>query len=313
VIQAGGVDPAPASYAARTLEFLRQWLDGVWEDHRHEFIYAGLAVISALVRAMGKTVESGNTGLKFSFGRATREVGPGFYPLIPFLQIIRTLPTRSRTLDLPAQRVTTDDGLVFEADANLVYRVVDVRRALIEIDDLERGMLQVLGLSVQELLRHRSRGALYASAELDGELSARMAERLAAWGVEVEHAGFPSLRPSLETTRVTQLASLGAERRLVLDQLTARGVSLDSSLALLGSPVRFVTRTKHLAARHRELSRLRRTAFLLREAQARMRAERLAARKREGFFMRRAREERERKRLEAKGHKGVQPAAAPAR
>ncbi|HVS17291.1 MAG TPA: SPFH domain-containing protein, partial [Planctomycetota bacterium] len=193
----------------------------IWEDHKSEFFYAALAVVWTVVRAMGKTVESGQTGLKFSFGRAVAVVEPGFHPLIPFLQVIRTLPTRSRTLDLSAQRVVTDEGLVFEVDANLVYRVVDVRRALIEIDDLVRGMHQVLALSVQELLRPRGRAELYASDALDGELSRRMAERLEPWGVAVEHAGFPSLRPSAESLRITQLGRLGGERAAALVRMGA--------------------------------------------------------------------------------------------
>ena len=67
----------------------------------------------ALARATATTVKTGTTGLFFSFGRATRVVEPGLCYMIPFLQVVRTMPTRARTLDLPAQRVVTHDGLVF--------------------------------------------------------------------------------------------------------------------------------------------------------------------------------------------------------
>ena len=289
------VAAAAEGYSAQAMRWLNEFLLDQWKAHRSELIYAGVALVWTLVRAMGKTVVSGQTGLKFSFGRATREVGPGFYPLIPFLQVIRTVPTRSRTLDLPSQRVTTDDGLVFDVDANLVYRVVDVRRALIEIDHLERGMLQVLALSVQELLRHRSRAKLYASAELDRELSQRMARQIAVWGVEVEHAGFPSLRPSPETLRVTQMASLGGERRSALGSLVRGDAGTRAGLALLGSPTRIQTRTHMLAERHRGQRHRRRMLWLVRDAASRIKAAQERARERQGYFARRAREERERK------------------
>jgi len=284
---------------ARLAELLRgvgRWL---WADHRSELFYGGMALLWSLVRAMGKTVESGQTGLKFSFGRAVRVVEPGFHPLLPFLQVIRTLPTRSRTLELAAQRVVTDEGLVWDVDANLVYRVVDVRRALIEIDDLTQGMLQVLALSVQELLRHRRRGQLYASAELDEELSQRMAARLEAWGVAVERAGFQSLRPSEESLRVTQLGVLGGARRAALARLSEARVPTWSALGLVSPAPRIVPRTAVLAERQRGRKAARRRTWLLaqagREAKNRF-AEVLAD---ENIFVRHARRERERRRAKA--------------
>ena len=180
----------------------------LWEEYSYAIYMAAVA----LVRAAGKTVESGQTGLKFSAGRVVREVEPGFYPLIPFVQVIKTLPTRSRTLDLPQQRVTNLDGLVFDVDANVVYRVTDMRKALIAIDDLGRGMLQMLGLGVQQVLRARERRNMYCSAELDEALAHNLAERLAPWGVTIERAGFSSITPSNRSVRVTQLRPRVLER-----------------------------------------------------------------------------------------------------
>ena len=110
-----------------------QWrgvLSTIWDRISDDLLVILFATGAGLVRAMGVTIESGQTGLLFSFGRARRTLAPGFHPLIPFLQRVRRLPTRSRTLDMPAQRVVTLEGLVYHVDANLVYRVIDVRKAL---------------------------------------------------------------------------------------------------------------------------------------------------------------------------------------
>jgi len=267
---------------------LWRWL---WANHSQEITTALFVAAGALVRAAGRTVESGSTGLKFSFGRAVRVLGPGFYPLLPFLQVIRSLPTRSRTLDLPEQRVTTVDGLVYQVDANLVYRIVDVRKALVEIDDLGRGMLQVLGLAVQEVLRTRSRAELYASETLDRELSQLMARQLSPWGVAVEHAGFPTIHPSSETTRVTQLQALGGERVAVLGRLVAAGTGRRAGLVLLGTAVRIGPRTQRLAERARADRQRRRRTVLERRAADEARR----AREREGALGRAARRSRERR------------------
>jgi regulator of protease activity HflC (stomatin/prohibitin superfamily) len=219
-------------------------------------IFAG--AIAALVRAMGVTVESGQTGLRFSFGRAGRELGPGFYPLIPFLQVVRKVPTRSRTLDLPAQRVATFEGLVYHVDANLVYRVTDVRKALIEIDNLEQGMAQMLGLGVQEVLRAADRSKIANIDSLNQALVDNLATRLAPWGVTIERAGFPSITPSPKTLRITQLDQVVGERMRMLDSLEQLGLERMRALTLMGTRVRAVSHTHHIRRQERLERRRRR-------------------------------------------------------
>jgi hypothetical protein len=244
-------------------DLLRKLFGYLWEDYFEEIRYAAILITIAIVRAAGKTVVSGHTGLKFSFGRATREVAPGFHPLIPFLQVIRTLPTRDRTLDLPQQRVTTRDGLVYDVDANIVFRVVDVRRALIEIDDLDKGMIQMLGLGVQEVLRARERSSMYVSDDLDAALGATMTRRLEPWGVDVQRAGFTSIKPSPRTLRVTQLTSRVGERERMLALLEQRGVPRNQSLALLGASSMPRNRTRKLRRLELARRRARRVAVTL--------------------------------------------------
>ena len=245
---------------------LASWGRWLWEDFYEQLSYVLFFLVAALVRAAGKTVQSGQTGLKFSFGRATRVAGPGFYPLIPFLQVMRIVATRDRTLDLPEQRVTTLDGLVYDVDANLVFRVVDVRKALIEIDDLDRGMHQVLGLSVQEVLRQRGRSELHVSSDLDQVLARALTERLLAWGVEVRRAGFTSITPSDRTLRVTQLVAATAERARLFEALCARGTPRGAALALLGTQLFPTPRTHQLRRLALATRRTRRVRAALAEA-----------------------------------------------
>jgi regulator of protease activity HflC (stomatin/prohibitin superfamily) len=270
----------PLSWGAELLEAVWGVIAGLggflWSEYFEELRYALVLIVFGLVRAAGRTVESGQTGLKFSFGRATKLCEPGFHPLIPFLQVVRVVATRDRTVDLPQQRVTTLDGLVYDVDANLVFRVVDVRRALIEIDDLDRGMYQVLGLGVQDVLRRRERGSMHVSSDLDQALARDLAARLEPWGVEVARAGFTSIQPTERTLRVTQLAGRVAERARALAALergsaegsgsALRGIDRRGALGLLGHqgfPVRRTKRLQRLAYAH---ARMRRTRAILEEA-----------------------------------------------
>lgn len=218
--------------------------------------YVAWMFVYAFARATAVTVDTGQTGLLFHFGRTREVVQPGFRWLIPFLQVVRIMPTRARTIDLPAQRVTTADGLVVDVDANLVYRVVDVRKALIQIDRLEKAMAQVLGLSVQLVLRTFERHQLRVSEDLNERLAEEMGPVLEPWGVAVERAGCSTIKPSPETLPLVQLSTLSAERAEQLTRLRAGGLPDGLALPLCGSAPRVERRA--IRARERELQASRR-------------------------------------------------------
>lgn len=261
----------------------------------YDALYIIVGVISAIVRASGVTIETGSTGLLYTIGEvdrplpllfrpfaaAMRAVGilkgernpvlqPGFHPLIPFLQRVRRVPTRQRTMDLPAQRVATFEGYVFHADANIVFRITDVRKALITVDDLLRGMNQMLTLGVQEVLRSASLADLQSGVGLDEALAENLAEKVAVWGVVIEGAGFPTITPSPRTLRITQARQNAMERERRVQQLMAgdrltenssgRGLSLTSALGAVGTRRVFRTKARagrHAASRHRQYLRVR--------------------------------------------------------
>lgn len=235
----------------------REWILRQIDENMYDLFVIAATAVAAIVRASGITVDDGQTGLKFSFGRATRTLAPGFHPLFPFLQTARVVPTRSRTLELTPQRVETREGLVFFADANLVYKVVDVRRALIEIDDLTRGMLQMLGIGVQEVLRAAPRDQIAKPRSLDQALAENLALRLEPWGVVVERAGFKSITPDRATLRITQLENVARERRAVVDLVAAEGHPAWRSIALAGTRVSIEPRTRQLRSAARRSRRIR--------------------------------------------------------
>lgn len=235
-----------SGFLPRAWSWVESLAGSLYEDHKKEVLYAVVATVWGLMRLAGTTVETGSTGVKFSFGRVTRVCEPGFYPLIPVLQTIRIVPTRARTLELPTQTLATDDGLVFAVDANVAYRVSDPTKALVEVDDYIAALGQMLALSVHDVLAARDRASLRVSEALDRDLATAMQARCDAWGIEIERAGFNSIRPLRQTTRITQLASLTRSRAAALEAFAGSDLSPVHSLALLGTPTRLVRRTRAL-------------------------------------------------------------------
>jgi hypothetical protein len=255
----------------RLRNFLRDWrkFPGwlyryVMRWARENPYLASLAVYS-LFRATGVTVRSGQVGLRFTLGRAGKVLEPGFHFLVPFVQRAKRLPSRSRTLELEDQTVVTLDGLVYRVQANVVWRVTDIRAALIQISDVEQGLVQALALTVQATLRESERTTLRVSPELDRQLEEGMSALSAPWGVVIENAGFQSIAPSNETLALVQLRQRVGERRRALGQLTSAGMGTLPAAMLLSST--HFPRPRSVRARRRESARRsqRRLALLQRQ------------------------------------------------
>lgn len=245
------------------LRSARRWIVGagvwVWSEVKGFAIThpeVAIPAVYGFVKACGRTVDSGQTGLRFTLGRVSKQLDPGFHFLIPFVQRARIVPTRSRTLELEDQRIVTKEGLVFVVQANVVWRIVDIEKALIEIDDLVQGMRQLLAISVQQVLSGVAREDLRDGERLDRQLEERMEGPLEVWGVTVERAGFQSIAPSKRTIRVTQQKKRVDARRDAYGALLELGLESAAGTGLVGT--RHVPRRRALRAARRDRAARRR-------------------------------------------------------
>ena len=223
-------------------------------DSIQNFLWANAQILAVFVAALAtasqRAVKSGERGLRFTLGRATNELSPGFYFMVPWFQTIGIVQDRARTLDIPDQRVTTHDGIVLNVDCSVVYRVTDIRKALIEVDNYERGMSQLLPIAVQQVLGHLNQAKLRADEALDAELDRRLSALVAAWGITVESARLTSIAPSRQSLRVTQLGQQVAARRTAVSALSS--VSQRTSLGLVGRTTHYATRGERARRREQE-------------------------------------------------------------
>jgi regulator of protease activity HflC (stomatin/prohibitin superfamily) len=216
-------------------------------------------LLPALARASHRVVESGQVGVKFSFGKVVGVMEPGWHFLLPLVQALQMVQVRERTLELEDQQVTTLEGLVWQVHAAVVYQVEDPARAVVEVADLEAGLRDVLVLGVADVLRDRSVEAVRAEREeMDQRLALSLQQAAAAWGVKIHHASLVSVAPVGRSLRLSQLeASVQAARAAWAQTEPALGGRL--GLGLLGPRgAAYRTRGQRLRAEDaRWLDRLR--------------------------------------------------------
>ncbi len=183
-------------------------------------------------------VYDGQHALKFTLGRAGAVVGPGLHFKWPIIQRYKVKETKHTTLDLDPQVIQLKDDLVYEVDAKLVYQITDLRKAMIEVDDLVAGLRNRVAMAVQRVIKRHDRQSIREVPVLIREVRQELQPVEEQWGFVIHEFGFSNLSPSPATLEVTQLRLLSEEKlRLYHQFLEREGLSREAAVALIAGAV----------------------------------------------------------------------------
>lgn len=178
-------------------------------------------------------VTEGQHAVRFTLGKAGEVVGPGLHWKWPVVQKFVVKCTRDTTLSINAQLVQVAEDLVYQFSASVIYKITDLRRAVVEIDDVSAGLSNMIAMAVQRALRKRGRGDVMNVEAISKDVQAETAELADHWGVKIIAFGFRDLAPTTATSGVLQARLLGSERATVYDELMKRGLPRDVAVALI--------------------------------------------------------------------------------
>src|SRR5262245_12611761 len=183
-------------------------------------------------------VYDGQHALKFTLGRAGNVVGPGVHFKWPIVQTYRVRETKDTTIELEPQTIQLRDELVYEVGARAVYQIVDLRKALIEVDNLVTGLKNRMVLAVQRVVKGRDRDSIRDLPAMVAAVRDELRPVEEQWGIALREFGFSTFSPTPETLEITQLGKL-AEEKLSLFQRFRHEMALsdEAAVALISGAV----------------------------------------------------------------------------
>jgi regulator of protease activity HflC (stomatin/prohibitin superfamily) len=157
------------------------------------------------------------------FGEYRRLLEPGITFIPPFVSRTYAFDMRTQTLDVPRQEAITRDNSPVTADAVVYIKVMDAKKAFLEVDNYKMAVSNL----AQTTLR-----AVLGDMELDDtlnkrqEINARIREELDEptdeWGVRVESVEVREVNPSKDVQQAMEQQT-SAERRRRAMILEAQG------------------------------------------------------------------------------------------
>ena len=141
---------------------------------------------AALAAASVRVLREYERAVVFRLGRVINEKGPGLVLLIPAVDRMVRVSLRTITLRIPPQEVITRDNVPVRVAAVAYFRVIDPRRAVLDVEDYMAATLQIAQTTLRSVLGKAELDALLAERErLNESLQQIIDEQTEPWGIKV--------------------------------------------------------------------------------------------------------------------------------
>jgi regulator of protease activity HflC (stomatin/prohibitin superfamily) len=122
----------------------------------------------------------------FRLGRLLGIKGPGLVFIIPIIDKIMKLDLRTRVIDVPKQRVITEDNVTVDVDAVIYFRITDPEKAIVEVQRYDLATSLLAQTTLRDLLGQQGLDDLLSKREkLNKRLQALMDQGTEPWGIKI--------------------------------------------------------------------------------------------------------------------------------
>jgi len=139
-------------------------------------------------------------GVVFRLGRLRpKDYGPGLFILIPIVDRMVRVSLRTVVHDVPAQDIITKDNVSIKVNAVVYFRVMDPRKAVVEVENFHYATSQLAQTTLRSVLGQvELDGLLIGRDEINNRLQMILDEQTDPWGikvsaVEVKHVDLPEV------------------------------------------------------------------------------------------------------------------------
>jgi regulator of protease activity HflC (stomatin/prohibitin superfamily) len=137
-------------------------------------------------------------GVVFRLGKLQpHDYGPGLVLIIPFVDRLIRVSLRTVVLDVPPQDVITRDNVSVKVNAVVYFRVMDPRKAIVEVESYHYATSQLAQTTLRSVLGQVELDDLLSERErLNQQLQMILDQHTDPWGikvssVEVKHVDLP--------------------------------------------------------------------------------------------------------------------------
>lgn len=165
-----------------------------------------------------KQINQYERGVKFTLGRFTRELQPGWRFIIPVFQGLTKVDVRTKAVDVPDQEAITLDNISMNINAVIYYKVKDAAKAIIEVEDYYYAISQLAQTTMRNIVGTVDLDTLLKSRDEIALKIRNIIEKASdEWGLTVEAVELKDVRLPQDLKRtMAKEAEAEREKRAVI-------------------------------------------------------------------------------------------------
>ncbi|MDD5031749.1 MAG: SPFH domain-containing protein [Patescibacteria group bacterium] len=180
--------------------------------------YIILGVIVFLFLISLKQINQYQRGVRFTMGRFSGIMEPGWRIVIPVFQTYRNVDIRVKAVDVPDQKAITKDNVSVSVNAVIYYKVSDAQKAFIEVEDFRYAISQYAQTTMRNIVGEATLDELLANREKIAERIREIVDKETdEWGLKVSNVELKDVSLPEEMERViAKQAEAEREKRAVI-------------------------------------------------------------------------------------------------
>ncbi len=194
-----------------------------------------------------KQINQYERGVKYSFGKFTKVMNPGWNIVIPIIQSYDKVDIRTKAVDVPEQEAITKDNVSVKINAVIYYKVFDASKCVLEVQNYFYAVSQLAQTTMRNVVGSVTLDELLSEREkLSQQICQIIDTATDPWGIKVENVELKDVSLPEEMKRVIAKAAEAEREKLAVITKAAGEVEASKNLAIAAQTMSSVPGALHL-------------------------------------------------------------------
>lgn len=167
-----------------------------------------LIIAIVIILASLKQINQYERGIKFTCGKFSKVMNPGWNLVFPIFQSYRKVDIRTTVDDVPEQEAITKDNVSVKINAVIYYKVFDASLAVLEVENFRYATAQLAQTTMRNIVGEVTLDELLSEREkISTKIKEIIDKETDPWGIKVENVELKDVSLNEEMKRVIARAA----------------------------------------------------------------------------------------------------------
>lgn len=196
-------------------------------------IYIILVIIAVVILVSIKQINEYERGIKFSLGKFSSIMKPGWNLVFPIFQSYKKVDIRTKAVDVPEQDAITKDNVSVRINAVIYYKIFDASKAVIAVENYYYAVSQLTQTTMRNIVGSVTLDELLAEREtISTKICDIIDKATDPWGIKVENIELKDIALPEEMKRVIAKAAEAEREKAAVITKAAGEVEASENLTI---------------------------------------------------------------------------------